>query len=251
MNRYRNINMRKLLPLILLFIIPLSVRATTIKETVAMITSMVPLNSNYGTLDALSYDESENEMVAVFSCSDEFLATFDQTKEMSLTAFVTGLLMASDPNLPPFNLAIIVRTPGNPKGKTFYEPDSKMKQLISFVQDMMGDTGQDSMERFLNRIQEAPMQCDPDGTFCFTLDFSQATNELVMNLQLLNVTDTEDIAYAADLLADALGKELANSLRMFEPLMLANDIGVRIDIYKGTANAPFKTIRYSAEQLFN
>lgn len=246
--------MRKILFLILTLLAAVNVYAASIRETVNTLSTIVPINAEYGNLVAISYNEPDNEVVAEFKCADDFLTSFDESKEVSLAAYVTGLLMSNNPGLQPFNLVLIIKTPGNSTGKTIYEPDYKMAQLIEVIGNMLSSYNQGDLDQFISSIQESPMQCDPSGEFCYTLDFNKSTNEIVGNIQFLEDIDTEKIAEemadAMELIAESLGKEIASSFKMFEPLMKSHNIGLRVNLFQDTANEPFFTIRYTPEQLF-
>lgn len=200
---------------------------------------------------AISYNEPDNEIVAEFKCADDYLTSFDEDKEVALAAFVTGLLITDNPELHPFNLVLIIKTPSNSTGKIIYEPDSKMAQLIEMINTMFSTSVQGDINQIISIIKETPMQCDPSGEFCYTLDFNKSTNEIVCNIQFLEEMDAYSINSEMTIIAEALGKEIASSFKMLEPLMKSHNIGLRVNMFQGTANEPFFTIRYTIEQLFS
>ncbi len=242
--------MKKVLLLIITMLSAVNVYADNMFKAVSAVTEILPLYGEFGSLNEIGYNEEENEVVAVFKCSDEYLASLSEFRKAELCAYLTGILLSKSADLNPFNVAMIIKTPGNTTGKTFYIPADDISLLIDMTHEALSTDNQATLDRLIEGFQETPMQCDPTGSFCYTIDFDKQANEIVGNIQFLIEIDANVLASTMGNIAEAYSKEIASTFKMFETLMKTHKIGFRLNMFQGAANEPFYSVRFSPEQIF-
>lgn len=237
------------LSVLMILLSSLCMHSASLRTKVAAIKKSLPLRTELFSIDAMDYNAADNEVVAEVTCLQDVDARNIQT-QIQIVGTIVGTLMTSDPGMDPFNVSVSVRTPAASTPVKFYFTEQDIEFVLNEARKLLADN--ESMLTLLaQEVDKMPMQCDAANNFCYIFSYDTNRKELRIDYQLFSDEYIKLFSEAPeDIYFSTVRSFLGPALKAFQKVMTEENVTIRLCMYKGTANTPFKNVRFTASEIF-
>lgn len=239
---------KRFLLLFMLVLLPaIGMQAASLYATIAKAQAALPVRTEAFSIDALSYDSANDQVQASCTYFTDISESDMMVKQLLING-VLGIFIAVDYNVQPFSLVIRVKTPSPSQPMKISCSKSMVEMYLNMIRSMFQNNDY-VLNMLATELDKAPMQCDTGNNFCYTISYNKQRKEIQLNYQLLSEEFIRAFANSDEYI-NVFYEQIGSSLKVYQKVMTEENVTMRISLFKGTANTPFKVYRLTAAELF-